>query len=102
MLLRRVKPCQHPSSNSHFGRFVTVSFTLSPAFPGEIYEKAGDKVQDKGEERRKLVAFIVGLEDQSEAQYASKLAQRIDGRSPDRWLGPVQCEQELGLSSDAK
>lgn len=49
-------------------------------------------------ERRKLMAFMVVLEDQGRADYATKLAQKIDDKSPDRWLSAEQCEQELGLS----
>ena len=54
------------------------------------------------EERRKLMAFMVVLEDEGRADYAAKLAQRIDDRSPDRWLTPEQCERELGLSDEPK
>ena len=54
------------------------------------------------EERRKLMAFMVVLEDEGRADYATKLAQRIDDQSPGRWLTPEQCERELGLSGDAK
>lgn len=54
------------------------------------------------EERRKLMAFMVVLEDQSRADYATKLAQKIDDHSPDRWLTPEQCEQELNLNDDSK
>ena len=54
------------------------------------------------EERRKLMAFMVVLEDQGSAEYATKLAQKIDDRSPDRWLTPEQCERELKLNDDAK
>ena len=53
-------------------------------------------------ERRKLMAFMVVLEDQSRADYATKLAQRIDDRSPDHWLTPEQCERELKLNDDSK
>jgi hypothetical protein len=49
-------------------------------------------------ERRKLMAFMVVLEDQGRADYATKLAQKIDDKSPDRWLSAEQCEQQLGLS----
>ena len=54
------------------------------------------------EERRKLMAFMVVLEDEGRADYASNLAQKIDDRSPERWLTPEQCERELGLSDDSK
>jgi hypothetical protein len=54
------------------------------------------------EERRKLMAFMVGLEDEAHAEYAAKLAERIDDNSPGRWLTLEQCEGELGLSEDPK
>ncbi|MFM8471529.1 MAG: hypothetical protein ACKODH_16465 [Limisphaerales bacterium] len=49
------------------------------------------------EERRKLMAFMVAMEDSSRADYAASLAQRIDDASPDRWRTPAQCERDLGL-----
>ena len=52
------------------------------------------------EERRRLMAFMVGLEDEGRAEYAAKLAQKIDDHSPDRWLSAEQCERKLGLSDD--
>jgi hypothetical protein len=54
------------------------------------------------EERRKLMAFMVVLEDEARADYAAKLAQRIDDRSPGHWLTPEQCERELGLSDGSE
>jgi hypothetical protein len=54
------------------------------------------------EERRKLMAFMVVLEDEGRADYATKLAQKIDDRSPDRWLTAEQCERELKLNDDSK
>jgi hypothetical protein len=54
------------------------------------------------EERRKLMAFMVVLEDEAQADYAAKLARRIDDNSPDHWLTPEQCERELGLSDEPK
>ncbi len=50
------------------------------------------------EERHKLMAFLVVLEDEAHAEYAAKLAHRIDDKSPGRWVTPEQCERELGLS----
>jgi len=52
------------------------------------------------EERRKLIAFMVVLEDEAQADYAAKLASRIDDNSPERWLTPEQCERESGLSDE--
>jgi hypothetical protein len=54
------------------------------------------------EERRKLMAFMVVLDDQERADYAAVLAKRIDDKSPERWLTPEQCERELGLSDGSK
>jgi hypothetical protein len=50
------------------------------------------------EQRRKLMAFMVVLEDRSRVDYAKELARKIDDKSPDRWLTPEQCERELGLN----
>jgi hypothetical protein len=49
--------------------------------------------------RRKLMAFMVVLEDRGRADYSAELAQKIDDKSPDRWRTPEQCERELGLDS---
>ena len=52
-------------------------------------------------ERRKLLAFMVAIEDRGSAGYAAKLARKIDDMTPGRWLTPEQCAQELGLPNDA-
>ena len=54
------------------------------------------------EERRKLLAFMVVLEDGDRADYRDKLARKIDDNSPDRWLTADQVEQKLGLSGESK
>ena len=53
--------------------------------------------QLSSDERRKLMAFLVALEDQERLGYAAEMARRIDDPSPDRWLTTDQCERELGL-----
>jgi len=50
------------------------------------------------EQRRKLMAFMVALEDQNRPDYGAELARRMDDPSPDHWLTPEQCERQLGLS----
>lgn len=50
------------------------------------------------EQRRKLMAFMVVLEDRNRADYAKELARKIDDKSPDRWLTPEECERKLGLN----
>ena len=54
------------------------------------------------EERRKLMAFMVVIEDEGRSDYAAKLGARIDDRSPDHWLSLEQCEHELGSSDESK
>ena len=49
--------------------------------------------------RRKLMAFMVALEDNSRPGYATELARKIDDKTPGKWLTPEQCERELGLDS---
>ena len=51
--------------------------------------------------RRKLLAFMVALEDQARDGYAAKLAEKIDNKSPERWLTADECERKLGLSGEA-
>lgn len=61
------------------------------------------EVQALGDdERRKLLAFIVTMEDRANAGYAEKLAAKIDDSAPERWLTPEQCARELGLSDDVR
>lgn len=52
------------------------------------------------EERRKLMAFMVVLEDRGRADYAAQLARKIDDKSSNCWVTPEQCERELGLSPE--
>jgi hypothetical protein len=52
--------------------------------------------------RRKLMAFMVTLQDESREGYATRLAQKIDDRSPERWLSAEDCERKLGLADGSK
>ena len=54
------------------------------------------------EERRKLMAFMVMLEDEKRVGYPAKLARKIDDKSPERWLTAEQVESELRLNEDSK
>jgi hypothetical protein len=51
------------------------------------------------DERRRLLAFMVAMEDRASAGYAEKLARKMDDASPERWFTPEQCTRELGLPS---
>ena len=48
-------------------------------------------------DRRKLMAFMVVLEDRGRTDYAAELARKIADKSPVNWVTPEQCERELGL-----
>jgi signal recognition particle GTPase len=52
--------------------------------------------------RRKLMAFMVALQDEGREGYAAKLAQKIDDQSPERWLSVEDCERKLGLADGSK
>jgi hypothetical protein len=52
------------------------------------------------DERRKLMAFMVALEDQGRPGYATKLAQKIDDKFPERWLTLEECERKLASPDD--
>jgi len=54
------------------------------------------------EERRKLMAFMIVLEDRKRTNYPAKLARKIDDKSPERWLTAEQIESELRLNEDSK
>jgi hypothetical protein len=54
------------------------------------------------QDRRKLMAFMVVLEDSARGDYAAKLAAKIDDKSPERWLTAEQCERELGLPGESR
>lgn len=54
------------------------------------------------DQRRKILAFMVALEDQTQPGYASLLKARIDDNSPGRWLTAEECDRQLGLSEDPK
>jgi hypothetical protein len=49
------------------------------------------------EQRRKLMAHMVAIEDQNRVGYAAELARKIDDENPDHWLTAEQCESKLGL-----
>ena len=51
------------------------------------------------EQRRKLMAYMVAIEDQNRAGYAAELARKIDDKAPGRWLTAEECERKLGLDS---
>ena len=52
--------------------------------------------------RRKLMAFMVALQDESREGYAARLAQKIDDRSPEHWLSAEECERKLGLTNESQ
>ena len=53
-------------------------------------------------ERRKLLAFMVTLEDRGRQDYREELARRIDDHSPERWRTIEEVERELELGEEKK
>ena len=51
------------------------------------------------EQRRKLMAYMVTIEDQNRPGYAAELARKIDDKNPGHWLTAEECEKKLGLDS---
>lgn len=51
------------------------------------------------EQRRKLMAYMVAIEDQNRAGYAAELARKIDDKTSEHWLTVEECERKLGLDS---
>ena len=47
-------------------------------------------------ERRRLVAYLVSLEDAQDATYREKLSRKIDDRTEGNWLTIEQMDQKLG------
>ena len=47
-------------------------------------------------ERRRLVAYLVSLDDAQDAAYREKLRRKIDDRTEGNWLTIDQMDQKLG------
>ena len=47
-------------------------------------------------ERRRLMAYLVSLEDAQDAAYREKLSRKIDDRTEANWLTIEQMDQKLG------
>ncbi len=56
------------------------------------------EVESLGEaERQRLLAFMVALHDRERSGDAAKLAEKIDDKSPERWLSPEECARQQRL-----
>jgi hypothetical protein len=67
------------------------------------FEALQNEVRSLGaEERRKLMALLVALEDSQRPGYAAELARRVDDQTPGRWLSAEQCAHELGLPPEGQ
>ena len=50
------------------------------------------------EDRRKLAAYLVVLEDGNRPGYKEELARRADEQDGDRWVGLGELDERLGLA----
>ncbi len=48
------------------------------------------------EERRDLIGYIVSLNRKDNEAFMRKLAEKIDDKSPDRWITLEEAERRLG------
>ena len=48
-------------------------------------------------ERRRLLAYLVSVEDAKTAGYAARLSKKIDDKTPGRWLTIEELDKKLGL-----
>ncbi len=51
-------------------------------------------------ERRRLIAYMIALQEHGRADYREKLARKIDDASPGRWLSLEEVEREMGRHGD--
>jgi len=51
-------------------------------------------------ERRRLVAYLVSLDDSQDAAYREKLSRKIDDRTEGNWLTIEQMDQKLGTGNE--
>jgi hypothetical protein len=48
------------------------------------------------EERRELIGYIVSLNRKDNGEFMRKMAEKIDDKSPERWLTLEEVEKRLG------
>jgi hypothetical protein len=48
------------------------------------------------EERRELIGYIVSLNRKDNEEFMRKMAEKIDDKSPERWLTLEEVEKRLG------
>ena len=49
------------------------------------------------EERRELIGYIVSLNRRNNEEFMRKLADKIDDKSPERWVTIEEAERRLGV-----
>lgn len=64
-----------------------------------LKEQAASLVPD---DRRRLVAYLVALQDSQTAAYRTRLRNKIDDQNPNHWLGIEQLDERLGLGESGK
>lgn len=49
-------------------------------------------------ERRRLLAYLVSVEDAKTTGYAERLSQKVEDKTPGRWLTIEELDKKLGLN----
>jgi len=63
----------------------------------ETIKEQVDLLQDA--ERRRLLAYLVSIEDAKMTGYAERLGKKIDDNTPERWLTIEELDKKLGLNA---
>ncbi len=52
------------------------------------------------DERRRLIAYLVTLQDLQDANYRAKLTRKIDDKNPAHWATIEEVNERLGLTAN--
>ena len=54
------------------------------------------------DDRRRLVAYLIALDDAQDTVYRERLRAKIDDQTPGNWLAIEEMDKKLGMSGDSE
>jgi hypothetical protein len=51
----------------------------------------------EADERHRIMAYLVAIEDRKDAEYKRQMARKIDDKDPSHWITLEELEKRLGL-----
>ena len=54
------------------------------------------------ERRNEIVAYLLSIDDQKNAEYLSSLARKIDDKNPAHWLTLEEMDRRLSITDDER